>query len=517
MRITWLLETANQIWGGVKVALEDANWLAARGHQVTVIARSGPPAWMALRAEFVQVPDFRPERLPPADVTIGTFWTTVPWAAGAGRGTPVHFCQGYEGDNPENAAMRERIEAVYRLPGVHHVTVSPHLTDLLHRKFGVQPREVGNAIDHTVHRPGPERPPGDPLRVGLVGPFGIPWKDIATGLEAARLAHRAGQAIQLVRATNTGRDAAETGLPFAVEWHERVPPSRMGEIYRSLDVFLGTSSGSEEGFFLPAIEAMACGVPCVLTDIPCFRGYGDGQHALFVPPRDAGAMAEALVVAGRLGPVRAALREAGLRTARRFTQDAHGERLEQALLAIAVHGRSAHRSPIRALPARIPEERPTTAAELVAATAATLRQHAAECERIGDCGRAGDFLAAAACLLGDDVALLRALARNRSETGDRVQALQAWDRLLALGVEDADLHARRGEVLHGLGRHADAAQSLRAAIALGARDADTYNRLGVALFAAGDLAGARACFERALALHPGHGDAHANLGALPAA
>ena len=126
MRITFLLEVADQIWGGVKVALEDANWLSQRGHQVTVVSRSGPPAWMQLRCAFHQVTDFRPENLPNGDILIGTFWSTVPWVASAGptKGVPVHFCQGYEGDNPENEPVRDRIEATYRLPGMHHITIS---------------------------------------------------------------------------------------------------------------------------------------------------------------------------------------------------------------------------------------------------------------------------------------------------------------------------------------------------------------------------------------------------------
>ena len=78
MRITFLLEVADQIWGGVKVALEDANWLSQRGHQVTIVSRSGPPAWMKLDCEFQQVEDFRPEHLPDGDIVIGTFWSTVP-------------------------------------------------------------------------------------------------------------------------------------------------------------------------------------------------------------------------------------------------------------------------------------------------------------------------------------------------------------------------------------------------------------------------------------------------------
>ena len=219
MRITWLLECADQLWGGIKVALEDANWLHRRGHQVTVLSRSGPPSWMRLECAFRRVQDFRPENLPDGDVVIGTFWTTVPWAASAGRfkGVPVHYCQGYEGDTPEHVAVRDRIEATYRLPGVRHITVSRNLTELLRERFGLECTQIPYVIDHSVHRPGPERAPGTPLRVGLVGPYQVGWKDLATGYEACRLAHRAGQSLVLVRATNTTPDAAERNTPFPVE------------------------------------------------------------------------------------------------------------------------------------------------------------------------------------------------------------------------------------------------------------------------------------------------------------
>ena len=334
MRIVYLLESTVGLWGGVKAALEAANLLHERGHAVTVLSRTGPPPWMEMLCGFETVPAFTPAAIPPADLVIGTFWTTVPPAVQSGRGRPVHYCQGYEGDNPENVAFRDRIDAVYRVPDTHKMTISGHLTRLLRERFGWDPLEVTYAVDHRVMFPGADRGVGRPVRVGLVGPWEVAWKDIATGMRACALAHRAGLDLEVVRITNTDPHPEERDAAFPVEWHVRVPPAEMGALYRSMDVFVGSSRGHEEGFFLPSVEAMACGVPCVLTDIPCYRGYSEEDYALFVPPRDPVAMAEAIVRAAHDPARRAALRAAGLGTAALYHQDRHVAALEQAFSAI---------------------------------------------------------------------------------------------------------------------------------------------------------------------------------------
>ncbi|MBX3462232.1 MAG: glycosyltransferase [Planctomycetes bacterium] len=520
MRITWLLENADQLWGGVKVALEDANWLQRRGHAVTVLSRSGPPAWMQVECGFERVQDFRPEHLPDADVVVATFWTTLSWAASAGprKGVPVHYCQGYEGDATENAALRDRIEAAYRLPGVHHVTIAPHLTGLLRDRFGIAAHEVPYVVDHGVHHPGPPRPVGSPLRIGLVGPYQVRWKDLATGFAACRLAHAAGQALVLVRATNTGPDPAERDTPFPVEWHQQLPPARMGEFYRSLDLFLGTSNGADEGFFLPAVEAMACGVPTILTDVPCFRDHaavaGDERFALFVPPGDAAAMAEALVVAGGMADVRAALRERGLALAAHYHPDRHGRALEAVLQRCAASARAAGQAPLRLVDGHGGERDPLA---LLTALGGQLRAASTRLRHGGHFTAAAEALAAAACLAGDDPVLLHEAVAAWLEAGAAERALHTADALVARGHDDAALQVLRGQALHALGRLHGAAQAFRAALALGGPTADGHNRLGVVLFQAGDTTGARRSFERALMLEPRHGDALANLAALSAA
>lgn len=532
MRITWLLEVADQLWGGVKVALENANWLHRRGHQVTVVSRSGPPAWMRIECAFQKVPDFRAENLPDGDVIVGTFWTTVPWAAAGGpqKGVPVHFCQGYEGDNPEFAPHRARIEAVYQLPGVRHVTISPHLTTLLRERFGRQPREVVYAIDHGVHFSGPARAPGQPLRVGLVGPYSVAWKDLPTGYAACRLLQQAGQQLVLVRASNTPPAPGETDCGLPIEWHQQLPPAQMGDFYRSLDVMLCTSRGAEEGFFLPAVEAMACGVPTVLTDIPCFREHerriGHDRYALFVPPQDPAAMAEAILVAGTLPAVRQALREGGVELAAQYHPDRHGEALEQAFVDFV---RTTPKTNATTRPTTTNCNAPTTmttatspnAATTDAETAATLTQVSATLRELADAlaGKgsatgAARVLRAASGLTPDDIALLQAAAAAQLAIGEAATALQLYDDLAARVGDTAAAHAGRGEALHALGRWSEAATAFTEAMQLGDRSADAHNRLGVALYQCGDDKAARSNFETAVVLQPGHPDATANLTAI---
>lgn len=83
------------------------------------------------------------------------------------------------------------------------------------------------------------------------------------------------------------------GLAQQVSFAGWVAREDMAPRYREADLFAFPSY--EEGMPNVVLEAMACGLPVVASDIPGVRGLvRDGENGLLVPPADAGAFSNAL-------------------------------------------------------------------------------------------------------------------------------------------------------------------------------------------------------------------------------
>ena len=110
------------------------------------------------------------------------------------------------------------------------------------------------------------------------------------------------------------------GLQGAVEFVTGVSDERIVELYAEAEIAVVPSL--YEGFSLPAIEAMACGVPLVTTTggaLPEVVGT-PGVAAMTVPPGDPGALAQQLIEVLNDAELRARLGEGGLhRVLDRFT------------------------------------------------------------------------------------------------------------------------------------------------------------------------------------------------------
>ncbi len=332
LTVHYLLESA-ELFGGVKVALAQAELLARRGHRVTVIGRGGPPEWFPLSARFETRADLDPAGLPPPEVTVATFWTTLA-AAAAAPGEALHLCQGFEALGRHNVAEHAAIRREYARP-LPAMTVSPHLAELLGREFG-RPAVVVPQPLEPAWRPAERRRAGRPARVLVTGPFEVYLKGVPAALAAVGLLRRDGLDCRLVRLSQWPLTVEEERLLAPDEFHCALAPAEVPELVRSCDLLLAPS-WEQEGFGLPALEAMASGVPVVASDVPCYRSWAAGAAVLVPYDRPESFAAAARGLLADPGRWRR-LRRAGLALARRHDERAAGEAVEAAL-AWTVSGR----------------------------------------------------------------------------------------------------------------------------------------------------------------------------------
>ncbi len=95
-----------------------------------------------------------------------------------------------------------------------------------------------------------------------------------------------------------------------------VPDEELPALYSAADVLVTPSF--YEGFGLPALEAMACGAPVIVSDVSSLPEVV-GDAGVRIDPRDEAGLADALLRVIQDSALRAALRAAGLERARQFT------------------------------------------------------------------------------------------------------------------------------------------------------------------------------------------------------
>lgn len=322
LRIAYLLEDTT-LTGGARVVVAQADALIARGHHVTIVAKGKAVAWRTSRAEWRRVSDFRDADLSGFDFVVATFWTTVPVAWELAGERAVHLCQGYEGAFSAYAAIKGDIDAAYSLP-IPKLTVSPHLVEICKRFHG-DAESVGQIVDAEFYRDTPPEPE-DALRVILCGPAQGDMKGITEGYAAAAHARNAGGRFQLVRVSVWEPIAEE---PTDAEFHVAISTPEMTKLMHSVDVLLAPNH-AEEGFGLPAAEAMASSIPTVLTAIPSYLAMAeDREFALFAPERDPAALGDALLRLLSDAQLRATIGKRGRQVAEQFRAERTGERLDR--------------------------------------------------------------------------------------------------------------------------------------------------------------------------------------------
>lgn len=321
------------VTGGVKIFLEQANRLVARGHKVHIVSYYNPPEWFPLQAEFIQVPlkGLLSDYVPPSDIVIATFWTQIPeLCALAGKSAVTYLVQGdpsfFERDK---LPPRQRIvmDQLHTLP-IDLIAVSQYLQQAIRDTYKRESYYVPNAVDHQVFYPRP-RSPREKKRILVIGADALPFK----GIQEIAVALR---------------HLSQKDVKFDVTWVTPVPPQivqpaweivvnpaqeELARIMADCDIYV---SGSRyEAFSLPPLEAMASGVAVVTTANQGVLEYARHEYnCLMVPVQNPIALGEAVYRLLKDGRLYAELVTNGLTTAQDYTWDNTINRLEEVCRAI---------------------------------------------------------------------------------------------------------------------------------------------------------------------------------------
>jgi len=224
-----------------------------------------------------------------------------------------------------------QLRVARRLPSI--LTVSESSRTDIASHLGVDLRRIAVVpvgVDHTYFRPLPHvaRVPG---RLVTTASADVAMKGLVPLLEAlAKVRTERHAELVVVGSPRPRSGAAATidrlGLEGAVRFVSELSDDALVRVYAESE--LAVVPSLYEGFSLPAIEAMACGVPVVATTggaLPEVVGAGGGT-ALLVPPGDVDALAAAVGRALDDSALRQSLSRAGrARVLERFTWQATAE------------------------------------------------------------------------------------------------------------------------------------------------------------------------------------------------
>jgi glycosyltransferase involved in cell wall biosynthesis len=114
------------------------------------------------------------------------------------------------------------------------------------------------------------------------GDYLISCKGVSDALYAVARLRETLPRVRLVRVSLYPLSDEEREITKVDADYSMLPPKDMVDLYRQADVLISTAL-PPEGFGLPAAEAMASGVPVILTRIPSYLGFDERRdYAVFV-------------------------------------------------------------------------------------------------------------------------------------------------------------------------------------------------------------------------------------------
>lgn len=358
MRIVFPLLAANSS-GGMRVTFQYANGLACRGHQVTVVLPQNTSLTSVLdndvkclrlsRGEARRKWEYLPlvwslgREIPQCDILILNSWQVF-YPALIGRMRFPYRLVSLVQNHPlfgDGRALRGSTFSKWRVgvgmqlayrASVTHIAVSTWVANSLLNNYGKKAHLAPNGVDINTFYPGDSLGLSEPdtywvLVLGRI----MPAKGYSDAVEAIRLARRQNPRIKMLLVSGEALP-----LPDDIPYHQVTPKTdqELRACYGTADLFLFTSHF--EGFGLPPLEAMACGVPVVTTDCGGVRDFAKHEsNCLMVSVQDPQAASVAITQLLADTSLQQRLVTQGKETANAFRLEVAIERFSQIIESLA--------------------------------------------------------------------------------------------------------------------------------------------------------------------------------------
>ncbi len=248
---------------GSKVVFNQATELMKKEHSVKIYTLFGKTApWFPKNIQAISIFKFFFSSSP--DVLIATFWPTAYVMLFLPAKKKFHLVQAWEEDFYTNKILRTLVRWTYKLP-IRKIVISNYLKKRI-QKYNKRNLEIykinvwslsSNFISHVKK---PSNKNSQEVKILSV----ISWYNRAKGPDSLvkAIKHLKNNHPEFVF-TLISREE-KTYSPLIDHFISNPTLEKLAKIYQESDILLVTSRS--EGFYIPGLEAMACGCPVITTN-----------------------------------------------------------------------------------------------------------------------------------------------------------------------------------------------------------------------------------------------------------